>query len=110
MRRSHKTFSIGVVAAVDSQKDSVSDRFMPAAPPIMPEKIVQHVIRVARRDGMMVLAIAGAFAIVSALGASPVGAAVGIVIAGAGVFELHGAALLRSRRLNGVRWLVGSQF
>jgi hypothetical protein len=58
---------------------------------------------------MTVVVIAGGFAILSALAGSPVGAAIGIVITGAGVFELHGVSSLRAHRSTGMRWLVGSQ-
>lgn len=55
------------------------------------------------------LAIAGFLAVLSAAAGDYLGAAIGIVIAGAGVFELHGASLLRAGHARGVNWLVGSQ-
>lgn len=57
----------------------------------------------------MVLAVSGLLAILSAASGDYLGAAIGVIIAGAGVFELHGASLLRTGWPNGVNWLVGSQ-
>ncbi len=78
-------------------------------PPILPDLVLQRVIRVARRDGLTVVVIAGGFAILSAMAGSAIGAAVGIVITGAGVFELHGVSSLRAHRATGMSWLIGSQ-
>jgi len=67
------------------------------------------VYRVARLDGMSVLFVAGLFAVLAALAGDFVGAIVGLLVAGAGALELHGAALLKQGETRGVNWLVGSQ-
>jgi hypothetical protein len=63
----------------------------------------------AKLDGTGVLAIAGAFALASAAVKDRTGAAVGLLVAGAGAVELHGAALVRHGSERGMRWLVASQ-
>ena len=82
---------------------------MAKAPPLLPAEIRRRVLRVARFGGTLVLAIAGALAVVSAAAGDYLGAAIGVIISGAGVFELHGASLLKAGRAHGVNWLVGSQ-
>ena len=61
------------------------------------------------RNGTSVLAIAGAFALISAASRDVTGAVIGLLVAGAGAVELHGATLLRASDLKGMRWLVSSQ-
>jgi hypothetical protein len=82
---------------------------MTKAPPLLPTVIVDRMVRLARRDGAVVLVLSGTLAIASAAFGDYRGALVGVVIAGAGVFELHGATLLTARRTQGVNWLVWSQ-
>jgi len=60
-------------------------------------------------NGTSVLAIAGVFALISAASRDRSGAVVGLLVAAAGAVELHGAALLRSGRKQGMHWLVASQ-
>ena len=78
-------------------------------PPILPEETLRRVLRLARFDGMSVLIIAGAFGLLSAVAKDHPGAIVGMLVAGAGAVELHGVALLRAARAEGMNWLVGSQ-
>lgn len=78
-------------------------------PPLLPAETLFRLLRLARRDGTVVLAIAGVFALISAAAGDYIGALIGVVIAGAGVFELHGVSLLHSGRTSGMNWLVGSQ-
>lgn len=66
-------------------------------------------MRVARFDGMSILGVAGLFALISAASRDISGALIGLLVALAGAFELHGVALLRARRPGGIRWLVSSQ-
>lgn len=66
-------------------------------------------LRVARLDGLGVLLVAGLFAVLSALASDRLGAIVGLLVAGAGAVELHGAALLEHGERRGTRWLVASQ-
>jgi hypothetical protein len=58
--------------------------------------------------GMTVLGLAGSFALLSAGARDVTGAVVGLLVAGAGALEYHGASLLHAR-LDGSRWLVASQ-
>jgi hypothetical protein len=78
-------------------------------PPLQPSEVLRRVTRVARFDGMSILGVAGAFALISAASRDVSGAVIGLLVAGAGAIELHGAALLRAGRGNGMRWLVSSQ-
>ena len=79
------------------------------APPLLPEETLLRVLSIARLDGMSVLVIAGVFALISALAGDFVGAVVGLLVAGAGAVELHGATLLEHGEPRGMKWLVGSQ-
>jgi hypothetical protein len=78
-------------------------------PPLQPSDMLKRVLRVARFDGMSVLVIAGAFALISGAMGDTSGAVFGALIAAAGAIELRGVSLLRSSRRQGIFWLVGSQ-
>jgi len=67
------------------------------------------VLRVAKFDGISVLGVAGACALISAAYRDVTGAVVGLIVAGAGAVELHGANMLRNGEGRGMRWLVSSQ-
>lgn len=82
---------------------------MTKTPPLLPEETLARVLRIARLDGLSVLGVAGFFALLAASAGDLRGAILGIVIAGTGAGELHGAALLRHGEPRGVDWLVGSQ-
>jgi hypothetical protein len=77
-------------------------------PPILPAESLRRVVRIARFDGLSILIVAGGFALLSAASRDVSGALIGVIIAGAGAIELHGAGLLRAGH-NGMRWLVSSQ-
>jgi len=62
----------------------------------------------ARFDGLSILVVAGAFALLSAYSRDVSGATIGLMVAAAGAIELHGVGLLRTGQ-NGMRWLVSSQ-
>ena len=79
------------------------------APPLLPEETLLRVLRIARLDGTSVLVIAGVFALISALAGDGLGAVVGLLVAGAGAVELHGATLIEHGESRGLDWLVGSQ-
>lgn len=66
-------------------------------------------MRVARFDGLSVLGVAGAFALVSAASRDVSGAIIGLLVAAAGAIELHGVTLLRAGRGRGMGWLISSQ-
>jgi hypothetical protein len=82
---------------------------MSQTPPLLPAEILRRVLRLSRCEGALVLAVAGSLAVASAALGDYLGAVIGVIIAGAGVFELHGASLLRAGKARGVNWLVGSQ-
>jgi hypothetical protein len=63
----------------------------------------------ARLDGTGVLALAGAGTLGLAAMGDRSGAFIGLLVAGAGAVELHGAGLLRNGESRGLRWLVASQ-
>jgi hypothetical protein len=78
-------------------------------PPLLPVVTLTRLLRLAKLDGTGVLALSGAFALASAAMGDRLSAVIGLLIAGAGAFELHGAGLLREREARGLRWLVASQ-
>lgn len=78
-------------------------------PPFLPEETLLRVLRVARLDGMSVAAVAGVFALLAALAGDGLGAVIGLLVAGAGAIELHGATLLKHGEPRGMKWLVSSQ-
>lgn len=82
---------------------------MTRLPPILPEIIFARVERVGRIHGRCVTYVSGLFALVAAVGGDYVAALIGLLVAGAGVVEHHGAGLLRRGEPRGVNWLVGSQ-
>jgi hypothetical protein len=71
--------------------------------------MLRRTLRIARLDGMSVLGIAGLFALISAASRDIPGAVIGLLIAAAGAVELHGASLLRSLDVKGMKWLIWSQ-
>ena len=78
-------------------------------PPVLPEEHLARVERVGRTHGTSVLFVAAFFALLSGVAGDYLGAIVGLLVAGAGAIESHGAALLREGEPRGVTWLVGSQ-
>lgn len=78
-------------------------------PPLLPSEVLRRVLRVARFDGVSVLGIASACAVVSAASHDPTGTIVGVLAAAAGAMELAGAGMLGSGDPRGLRWLVTSQ-
>src|SRR5678816_1370684 len=78
-------------------------------PPLLPEETLARVLRLARFDGMGALVLGGMFALFAAAARDFPFAAIGLLAAGAGAVELHGAALLRQGDRRGMQWLVASQ-
>lgn len=78
-------------------------------PPLLPEEILNRVLRIARVDGLAVTIFGGIYALMSATAGFSVGAVLGLLAAGAGAIELHGATLLRHHQPRGITWLVASQ-
>src|SRR3954468_14773234 len=65
-------------------------------PPLLPIETLTRVHRVARFDGLSVVLIASIGAIFAAIGKDQTGAFIGLLVAGAGAMELHGASMLRA--------------
>lgn len=78
-------------------------------PPLLPEETLHRVLRVANINGLSVMAIAGMVTLAVASTGNYIGAAIGLLIAASGAFELHGAGLLKAGNERGMRWLIGSQ-
>lgn len=66
-------------------------------------------MRFARFNGITELVIAGVFSLICAASKDIPGAAIGVLVAGAGALELHGVDLLSHGQKRGVSWLIGSQ-
>ena len=66
-------------------------------------------MRLAMLDGRVVLVIAATFGLMAAGSREAVSAIIGMLAAGAGAMELHGATKLREGDPQGVSWLVRSQ-
>ena len=79
------------------------------APPLLSDDTVPRLVRLARADGLSVVIVAASFALLSAFMGERAGAAIGLLVAGAGAVELHGASLLSRGAPRGVDWLVRSQ-
>jgi hypothetical protein len=78
-------------------------------PPLLPEETLVRVLRLARFDGMGALVLGSIFALMAASAGDVKFATVGLLAAGAGAVELHGAALLRQGEPRGMNWLIASQ-
>jgi len=78
-------------------------------PPLLPSETFRRVLRVARFDGLSVLGVSGAFALISAASQDVSGAMIGLLVAAAGAIELHGVTLLKVGRGRGMNWLITSQ-
>src|SRR5262245_17604351 len=61
-------------------------------PPLLPEVTLFRVLRLARFDGMGAMLLGGIFALLSASAGDFPFASIGLLAAGAGAVELHGAA------------------
>lgn len=66
-------------------------------------------MRFARFNGISELVVAGVFGLICAASKDVPGAAIGVLVAGAGALELHGVGLLSQGEKRGVSWLIGSQ-
>ena len=78
-------------------------------PPLLPSETFRRVQRIARFDGLSVLGVSGAFALISAASRDVPGALIGLLVAAAGAIELHGLTLLKVGRSRGMNWLITSQ-
>ncbi len=82
---------------------------MTRIPPLLPQEVLARVLRVARVNGMGIMMVAAFCAVVSAMSHDFVGAAAGLIIAGAGAMELHGGTLLQHYEPRGINWLINSE-
>jgi hypothetical protein len=82
---------------------------MAQKPPPLPHEILSRVLNVATFDGRLLMIVAGTLAIWHAANHQLTGAIVGVLVAGTGALELHGAGLLRHGDSRGTDWLVRSQ-
>jgi hypothetical protein len=78
-------------------------------PPLLPFETYRRVVRLGRMDGLSILLVAGAFALLQAVAGDVPGAIVGLLVAGAGAIELHGVGLLEEGEPRGMDWLISSQ-
>lgn len=83
---------------------------MSKKPPLLPFEALSRVLRTARMNGTVTLAIAGTFALISASDHDYIGTTIGLAIAAAGAMELHGLTVLHNREERGISWLIWSQF
>jgi hypothetical protein len=82
---------------------------MSKTPPLLPAELMRRTLRTAHFDGLSILVLSGLFALVSASAQDKLGTVVGLMVAGAGAIELHGAGLVRHGEFKGMKWLVLSQ-
>src|SRR5215217_227981 len=82
---------------------------MTKIPPLLPIETFVRVIRLAKLDGLSVLVVSSAYAVLAGMAGDFSGAIFGLLVAGAGALELHGVALLQQSLPRGMNWLVGSQ-
>ncbi len=78
-------------------------------PPFLPEETLIRVLRLAKFDGVSALVLGALFALVSAASGQLPFTAIGLLAAGAGAIELHGAELIRQGEPRGMNWLIASQ-
>lgn len=79
------------------------------SPPLLPSETLARVLRVAKFDGTTVFVLSGLFAVMTASGGEMRFAVIGLLAAGAGAIELHGAGLLGHGDRRGINWLIASQ-
>jgi len=78
-------------------------------PPLLPSETLARVLRVAKFDGTTVFVLSGIFAVMAASAGEMRFAVLGLLAAGAGAIELHGAGLLGHGDRRGINWLIASQ-
>ncbi len=79
-------------------------------PPLLPSEVLRRVVRVSMFDGVSVLLVAGACALLSAASRDVFAAVIGLLVAGAGGMEMNGAGMLKAGDPRGMRWLFWSHF
>ncbi len=78
-------------------------------PPLLPEETLVRVLRLAKFDGLGAVVLGTLFALSAAGAGDGPCAVIGVLAAGAGAIESHGASLLRAGEARGMRWLIASQ-
>ncbi len=78
-------------------------------PPPLPEETFARVLRLASFDGRVLVALAGTFAIFSAIDHQAAPTVAAVLAVGMGLTELHGTNRLRAGFIDGINWIVGSQ-
>ena len=78
-------------------------------PPLLPEETLARVHRLAWRNGLSIVIVATLAALLQAASKDPAAAFAGVLAAGAGALELHGATLLGRGDRRGVNWLIRSE-
>lgn len=78
-------------------------------PPLLPEIVLARVHTMARRNGLSILIVASAGAVLQAAGHDLVGAVAALLAAGAGAMEIHGASLLRQGAKEAVAWMIRAE-
>jgi hypothetical protein len=82
---------------------------MTSVPPLLPEQVLVRVYSLARRNGWSIVLIAGISALLQAAGRDTLGAITGLLAAGAGAMEVHGAGLLGHGQRRGTGWLIRAE-
>lgn len=79
-------------------------------PAVSPEeKTYGRILLVSKLDGISIVVVAALGTLLALLLGDFTGGLVGLLVAGAGIMELRGNAMLRRRDAGGMRWLVRSQ-
>jgi hypothetical protein len=71
--------------------------------------VLARVLSLARRNGWSIILVAGLAALLQAAGRDTVGAITGLLAAGAGAMEVHGAGLLRHGDRRGTGWMIQAE-
>jgi hypothetical protein len=78
-------------------------------PPLLPDQVLVRVHGLARRNGWSIVLVSGLAALMSAAGRDPLNAFLGLLAAGCGAMEVHGAGLLRYGDERGTKWLIRAE-
>jgi hypothetical protein len=78
-------------------------------PPLLPEIVLARVYTTARRNGLSILIVASAGAVLQAAGRDVVGAVAALLAAVAGAMEIHGAGLLRQGVKEALAWMIRAE-
>jgi hypothetical protein len=82
---------------------------MTSVPPLLPEHTLARVQALARRNGWSIVLVAALAALLSAAQRDAMIAVLGLLAAGCGAMEVHGAGLLRHGDRRGTSWLIRAE-